>query len=80
LIDLLHPPLWLVALIAAGAAPFLAGALQALLESKLRRRTETVLARAFSTLNAMPHDPRAADGAGLVEAARVDRNRRGPRL
>jgi hypothetical protein len=76
LIDLLHPPLWLVALIAAGAAPFLAGALQALLESKLRRRTETVLARAFSTLN----ERTAADGAGLVEAARVDRNRGGPKL
>ena len=80
MIDLLHPPLWLVALIAAGAAPFLAGALQALLESKLRRRTETVLARAFSTLDGTLDDPRAADGAGLLEAARVDRNRREPKL
>lgn len=32
-------PVWLVALIFAGAAPFLAGALQSLLERRLRRRT-----------------------------------------
>jgi hypothetical protein len=80
LIDVLHPPLWLVALIAAGAAPFLAGALQALLESQLRRRTESVLARALSTLNGTMDEPRAAGGTALVEAPRVDRNRRGPKL
>ena len=45
------PPLWLVALIAAAAAPFCAAALQALLESKLRRRTSTTLARALSTID-----------------------------
>jgi hypothetical protein len=32
-------PVWLVALIFAGAAPFLAGALQSLLERRLRERT-----------------------------------------
>jgi hypothetical protein len=40
------PPLWLVALIAAAAAPFCAAALQAVLEARLRRRTSATLARA----------------------------------
>jgi hypothetical protein len=44
------PPLWLVALIVAAAAPFCAAALQAALETKLRRRTSTTLARALSTI------------------------------
>jgi hypothetical protein len=80
LIDVLHPPLWLVALLAAGAAPFLAGAMQALLESKLRRRTEMVLARAFSTPGETVDNRRAPNGAALADAPRVDRNRRGPKL
>jgi hypothetical protein len=80
LIDVLHPPLWLVALVAAGAAPFFAGALQALLESKLRRRTEMVLARAFSAPSETVDDAGAPNGAALADAARVDRNRHGPRL
>jgi hypothetical protein len=53
------PPLWLVALIVAAAAPFCATAFQAVLESKLRRRTSTTLARAFSTIgrqNRLPED------------------------
>jgi hypothetical protein len=44
------PPLWLVALIVAAVAPFCAAALQAVLESKLRRRTSATLARALSTI------------------------------
>ena len=45
------PPLWLVALIVAAVAPFCAAALQAVLESRLRRRTQATLERAFSTLD-----------------------------
>jgi hypothetical protein len=43
------PPLWLVALILAAAAPFCAAGLQAVLETMLRRRTSEVLAKARST-------------------------------
>jgi hypothetical protein len=42
------PPLWLVALIVAAAAPFCAAGLQAVLETMLRRRTSEVLAKARS--------------------------------
>jgi hypothetical protein len=42
------PPLWLVALILAAAAPFCAAGLQAVLETTLRRRTSEVLAKARS--------------------------------
>jgi hypothetical protein len=45
------PPLWLVALLVAAAAPFCAAALQVALESRLRRRTNAVLARARATLD-----------------------------
>jgi hypothetical protein len=45
------PPLWLVALIVAAAAPFCATALQVVLESRLRRRTNAVLTRARATLD-----------------------------
>jgi hypothetical protein len=44
------PPLWLVALIAAAAAPFCAAGLQAVLESKLRLRTTRALSQAHSAL------------------------------
>jgi hypothetical protein len=44
------PPLWLVALIVAAAAPFCAAALQAGLESRLRRRTSATLARALRAI------------------------------
>jgi hypothetical protein len=47
-LDVTHPPLWLVALVVAGAAPWFASALQAMFESKLRRRTDAVLARALA--------------------------------
>ena len=48
------PPLWLVALILAAAAPFCAAGLQAVLETMLRRRTSEVLAKARSTQPAQP--------------------------
>jgi hypothetical protein len=44
------PPLWLVALIVAVAAPFCAAALQVVLEFRLRRRTSVALARARAAL------------------------------
>jgi hypothetical protein len=40
------PPVWLIALIVAGVAPFAAGALQAVLERRMRRRTFEALGRA----------------------------------
>jgi hypothetical protein len=46
------PPLWLVALTLAAAAPFCAAALQAALESRLRSRTQATIARALSMLDA----------------------------
>jgi len=46
------PPLWLVALIVAAAAPFCVAALQAVLEARLRGRTKATLGRAFSALDA----------------------------
>jgi hypothetical protein len=51
------PPLWLVALIVAAAAPFCAAALQAVLESRLRRRTSATLARAARAIGGdEPHE------------------------
>jgi hypothetical protein len=44
------PPLWLVALIVAAAAPFCAAGLQAVLEAKLHVRTRSALAKARSAL------------------------------
>jgi hypothetical protein len=46
--DILSAPLWLVALVAAVAAPFFVAALQAMLEARLRRRTLRVLERAIA--------------------------------
>jgi hypothetical protein len=58
LLDVLHAPLWLVALTAAVAAPFCVSALQRGLESKLRRQTQATLARALSTAaQNKPDDP-----------------------
>ena len=54
MLDVTHPPLWLLALLVAGAAPWAAGALEALFESRLRRRTDAVLARAFAALDSAP--------------------------
>ena len=42
-------PVWLIALILACAAPFLVGALQSLLERRLRRRTLDTIHQALST-------------------------------
>ncbi|HEY5145986.1 MAG TPA: hypothetical protein VII82_04435 [Polyangiaceae bacterium] len=50
LFDFVHAPLWLVALIAAVAAPFCATGIQAALESKLRRTTRATLGRALAPL------------------------------
>jgi hypothetical protein len=50
LFEFLHAPLWLVALVAAVAAPFCATGIQAALESKLRRTTRATLGRALSPL------------------------------
>jgi hypothetical protein len=76
------PPLWLVALIVAAAAPFCAAALQALLESKLRRRTSTTLARAFSTIDRQKPrredaDSREGERQGQPGGPRVETVRRG---
>jgi hypothetical protein len=52
--DVLHTPLGLVpalvALVAAAAAPFVVGALQASLETSRRRRTAALIERALATL------------------------------
>jgi hypothetical protein len=40
------PPVWLLALLAAGAAPFAVGAWQSALERRMRQRTLDVIARA----------------------------------
>jgi hypothetical protein len=61
------PPLWLVALIVAAAAPFCAAALQAVLESKLRRRTSTTLARALSTIDQQERHGEDAERQGERE-------------
>ena len=63
MLDVTHPPLWLVALIVAGAAPWVAGALQAVLESRLRRRTDAVLARALAMLPAASGGGASAGGS-----------------
>ena len=65
MLDVVHAPLWLVALTAAVAAPFCVAAYQAALESRLRRTTQAVLARAATAAGGMegtlPGDvPRAA--------------------
>jgi hypothetical protein len=57
------PPLWLVALIVAAAAPFCAAALQAALEARLRGRTRATLERAISTAD---HE-KESGGAGRPE-------------
>jgi hypothetical protein len=46
LIDAAHAPLWLVVLAAAALAPFCVAAMQRALETKQRRATAAVLARA----------------------------------
>lgn len=48
--DVLHTPLWVIALVAAAAAPFVVGALQASLETSRRRRTAALIERALATL------------------------------
>jgi hypothetical protein len=45
-VDSAMPPVWLVALLVAGAAPFAVGSLQAVLERRMRRRTIDVMMRA----------------------------------
>ena len=59
------PPLWLVALIVAGAAPFCAAALQSALEARLRGRTRATLERAISTADRA--DREESGGAGRRE-------------
>jgi hypothetical protein len=60
----LSAPLWLVALAFAAAAPFCVGALQSVLELRLRRRTEEAIARALST-----HDHPDANRRGVSARA-----------
>jgi hypothetical protein len=73
------PPLWLVALIVAAAAPFCAAALQAVLESRLRARTSAILDRALSMPGGEargqthPQDPEEEERSG--EGSRADGNR-----
>jgi hypothetical protein len=58
LFDVVHAPLWLVALTAGVAAPFCVAVLQAALESKLRRTTQAVLVRATATVTRQPRERR----------------------
>jgi hypothetical protein len=65
LIDALHAPLWLVALAAAVAAPFCVGLIQAALESKARRTTESYLTRARA-LSSVEGLGRAEEPSGRI--------------
>jgi hypothetical protein len=55
--DATLPPVWLVALLAAGAAPFVVGAWQSALERRMRQRTLDVIARAGLSAPAGPANP-----------------------
>jgi hypothetical protein len=60
--DLLRAPLWLVALLAAAAAPFVAGALQMALAARVRRRSEDLVARALGRIDARGTTGRGGPG------------------
>jgi hypothetical protein len=67
------PPLWLVALIVAAAAPFCAAGLQAMLESRLQGRTRSALAKARSALERGEGERRSSDDAPAPPPPHVER-------
>jgi len=71
LFDVVHAPLWLVALTAGVAAPFCVAVLQAALESKLRRTTQAVLVRATATVTRQPREPRERREEAVAERERL---------
>jgi hypothetical protein len=64
-------PVWLIALVLACAAPYLAGAVESALDARLRRRTLEILARAGA--GALALHARASTGAGRTTEAPKDR-------